>query len=141
MIQPFAADTVILEEASADEDIQLRHKLTAMDDTHPITVSALIHRSLHSSPPQVVSAKDQVLTFSDGRQIWDTTCGAAVSCLGYGNKRVQDAIIDQTNKFSYINSMFFGSKAAEDLAAELIKGTGGKMSKAYFLSSGTYLAS
>lgn len=138
MIQPISAtDALVEEDVSVQENNNLmQQKLNGMDDKHPIAISALIHRSLHNTPPQVVSAKGQILTFSDGRQIWDTTCGAAVACLGYGNQRVQQAIIDQTTKFSYVNSMFFGTDVAEQLAAELIRGTSGKMSKAYFLSSG-----
>ncbi|KIV95196.1 hypothetical protein PV10_02876 [Exophiala mesophila] len=138
MIQPISSvDGVVEEDVVAEGNTSVQQKLNGVDDTHPIAVSALIHRSLHSPPPQVVSAKGQILTFSDGRQIWDTTCGAAVACLGYGNQRVQQAIIDQTAKFSYVNSMFFGTDVAEQLANEVIRGTGGKMSKAYFLSSGS----
>ena len=139
MIQPISSVDGVVEEdvvAEGNTSTSVQQKLNGVDDTHPIAVSALIHRSLHSPPPQVVSAKGQILTFSDGRQIWDTTCGAAVACLGYGNQRVQQAIIDQTAKFSYVNSMFFGTDVAEQLANEVIRGTGGKMSKAYFLSSG-----
>lgn len=69
--------------------------------------------------------------------MFDTTCGAAVSCIGYGNRRVRDAMMAQLDKFAYTNSMFFGTPIGEELAAELIRGTQGKMSKALIMSSGS----
>lgn len=99
-------------------------------------VSAVLHRSLKSAPPEVVSANGHYITFSDGHSILDTTCGAGVACIGYNNKRVRDAMIEQIDKFSYCNSMFFGHPIGEKLATELIHGTGGVMSKAYIMSSG-----
>lgn len=98
--------------------------------------SAVLHRTLKSAPPQVVSANDKTVTFADGRTILDTTCGAGVACIGYNNKRVREAMINQIDKFAYCNSMFFGHVIGEQLANELIHGTDGVMSKAYIMSSG-----
>lgn len=103
--------------------------------------SAVVHRSLNHNLPQMVSASGKILTLSGGHTILDTSCGAGVTCLGYNNKRVRDAMIAQIDKFSYCNSMFFGHSAEEELAAELIQGTGGAMSKAYFMCSGEKSAS
>lgn len=66
----------------------------------------------------------------------DTTCGAAVACIGYNDSRVKDAMVKQIDKFSYCNSMFFGHPIGEELADELVRGTRGVMSKAYIMSSG-----
>ncbi|WQF89240.1 Putative aminotransferase class-III, pyridoxal phosphate-dependent transferase, major [Colletotrichum destructivum] len=100
-------------------------------------VSAVLHRSLKKAPPQVVSANGKYLTFADGRTILDTTCGAAVACIGSNNERVKRAMVEQIDKFSYCNSMFFGHEVGEQLATMLIQGTGGAMSKAYFMCSGS----
>ncbi|WYZ35349.1 hypothetical protein EsH8_I_001625 [Colletotrichum jinshuiense] len=100
-------------------------------------ISAVLHRSLKNSPPKVVSANGKHLTFSDGRTILDTTCGAGVACLGSNNERVKRAMVEQIDKFSYCNSMFFGHEVGEQLATELVQGTGGAMSKAYFMCSGS----
>ncbi|KXH67378.1 aminotransferase class-III [Colletotrichum salicis] len=99
--------------------------------------SAVLHRSLKSAPPHVVSAKGKHLTFSDGRTILDSTCGAAVACIGSNNERVKKAMVEQIDKFAYCNSMFFGHEIGEKLADELIDGTGGAMSKAYIMCSGS----
>jgi adenosylmethionine-8-amino-7-oxononanoate aminotransferase len=98
--------------------------------------SALLYRNIHSIPRQVVSAKGNYLTMSNGQSILDATCGAAVSCLGHGNERVTEAIVRQLNEVAYCLSIEFGTKAAEDLAAELRDGTGGLMKKAYIVNSG-----
>ncbi|GKT56605.1 aminotransferase [Colletotrichum tofieldiae] len=46
-------------------------------------------------------------------------------------------MVEQIDKFAYCNSMFFGHEIGEQLAAELIRGTDGAMSKAYFMCSGS----
>jgi adenosylmethionine-8-amino-7-oxononanoate aminotransferase len=99
--------------------------------------SAVLHRSLKVPPLQVVDASEKSVTFSTGATMLDTTCGAAVSCIGYGNRRVKDAMMAQLDKFAYANSMFFGTPIGEELAAELIRGTDGKMARALIMSSGS----
>ncbi|EGX95642.1 aminotransferase [Cordyceps militaris CM01] len=89
------------------------------------------------TPLQVVAAHGTAMRFSNGHEVEDTTGGASVACLGHGNKRVRQAMIDQMDKFSYCNSMFFGHQVGEDLATELINGTGNAMAKAYIVSSGS----
>ncbi|OAR02531.1 hypothetical protein LLEC1_07065, partial [Akanthomyces lecanii] len=103
----------------------------------PFAKSAVLHRSIKTNPMQVVAAKGTRIQFSNGHEIEDTTCGAAVACLGHGNERVRQAMIDQMDKFYYSNSMFFGHQVGEDLATELVNGTGGAMAKAYIMSSGS----
>lgn len=45
-------------------------------------------------------------------------------------------MVEQIDKFAYCNSMFFGTPIGEQLAANLIEGTMGEMSKAYIMCSG-----
>lgn len=99
--------------------------------------SVLLHPDLKTAPLNVVAAKGTTVTFSNGKKMEDTTCGAAVACIGYDNERVKTAMIKQMHNFSYSNSMFYGHQIGEELAAELIRGTDGKMSKVYLMSSGT----
>lgn len=51
------------------------------------TKSAVLHRSLHAEPLQVVSAQGNYLHLTNGQKIFDATGGAAVSCLGHGDVR------------------------------------------------------
>ncbi|KAF6822730.1 class III aminotransferase [Colletotrichum plurivorum] len=111
--------------------------LPTINMTNPAATSAVLHRTLKCVPPQVVSANGKYLTFSNGKTILDTTCGAGVACIGYNNERVKKAMAEQLDKFAYCNSMFFSHPIGEELAAELINGTEGAMSKAYIMCSGS----
>ncbi|KAF5676895.1 aminotransferase class-iii [Fusarium heterosporum] len=99
-------------------------------------LSAVLHPSLKPAPLNVAAANGTTVVFSNGKTMEDTTCGAAVSCIGYHNERVKSAMLQQIDNFSYSNSMFYGHQIGEDLAAELISGTNGEMAKVYLMCSG-----
>jgi len=99
--------------------------------------SHVLHRSLHHLPLAVTAARGLWLTLSSGQRILDATGGAAVSCIGHGNARVQAALAAQLAAVEYVHSLFFGTAAGEALAAELCAGTGGAMAKAYVVCSGS----
>lgn len=99
--------------------------------------SSVLHRSIHKQPKKVVHASGNYVTFEDGQELLDATGGAAVACIGHSDPRVRDAMIAQMNRVSYCNSMFFSSASGEDIAEILVDSTGGKMSKALILSSGS----
>ena len=84
----------------------------------------------------MVSASGIYLTLDNGLVILDASCGAAVSCLGHGHPRIKAAVAKQQEQVSYCHSFFFGTAAAEELAKELIAGTGGKMSRVFVVGSG-----
>ena len=116
--------------------------MTSKPDTGLLTppedeYSAVLHRSLHANPVQVVSADGVWLHLSNGRKILDATAGAAVACLGHGNDTVKQAIVDQLDSVSYCHSLFYGTPAGEGLAKSLIDSTDGKMAKAFIVSSGS----
>jgi hypothetical protein len=116
-----------------DKDLSPRHPQSSTPSE-----SAVLHRTLHAAPPQMVSADNNHISFSSGQSILDSTCGAGVACIGYTNKRVRQAMINQIDNFSYCNSMFFGHPVGEQLASELVQGTGGAMAKAFVVCSGTH---
>src|SRR5690606_37626884 len=74
---------------------------------HASEPSGVLHPNLKPLPLHVVAAEGTMLKFSDGKTIEDTTCGAAVACIGYHNERVKAAIVKQLDKFAYSNSMFY----------------------------------
>lgn len=45
----------------------------------------------------------------------------------------------QLDTVAYCHSLFYGTEAAEELAKELVEGTGGVMGKVFVVSSGRYL--
>ncbi|CAK4030121.1 related to adenosylmethionine-8-amino-7-oxononanoate aminotransferase [Lecanosticta acicola] len=107
------------------------------DDAAKSSKSAVMHRSLLEDPLRVVAAQGNYLHLNNGQKIFDATGGAAVACLGHGDIRVQDAIIEQMNEVSYCHSLFYGTRAAEELASLLVDSTNGEMSRAFFVSSGS----
>ncbi|KAH6681956.1 pyridoxal phosphate-dependent transferase [Halenospora varia] len=97
-----------------------------------------LNRNIKEAFPVVIGGKGNHLQLADGRTIFDASSGAAVSCLGHGNTRINDAISAQLSTGTpYLCSSFWSSKMAEDLCEELINGTEGKMSRAYLTGSGS----
>ncbi|KAH9821960.1 class III aminotransferase like protein [Teratosphaeria destructans] len=99
--------------------------------------SAVFNRSLNHDPLLVVSSKGNSLELSNGQRIFDATGGAAVSCIGHGNERVRQALMSQMGEVGYCHSLFYGTRAAEDLARLLIDTTCGEMARAFIISSGS----
>ncbi|KAJ5164561.1 Pyridoxal phosphate-dependent transferase major region subdomain 2 [Penicillium coprophilum] len=99
--------------------------------------SGVLYHQLRNEPLNIVGGRGSYLITDGGLEILDATCGAAVSCLGHSDERVHEAILDQLKKIPYCYSMFFTNSAAESLAKLLVDSTGGKMSRAYIVSSGT----
>ncbi|PYH94841.1 PLP-dependent transferase [Aspergillus ellipticus CBS 707.79] len=108
-----------------------------MTKSEPTTRSAVLHRSTQFVPKKAIGGKGSYLFLEDGTKFLDSTGGAAVSCLGHGHEEVNQALIDQINTISYCHTAFFGTEASEELASFLTESTGGKLSKAYIVSSGS----
>ncbi|KAJ4307589.1 hypothetical protein N0V84_012625 [Fusarium piperis] len=100
--------------------------------------NSLLYKNFHKHPAALVeSASGIYLHTSDGRKILDATSGAAVACLGYDNKEVQKAVVDQLLSVPYCHPGFYKTKSAEDLADFLVDSTKGQMSKAVLCGSGS----
>ncbi|KAH7237352.1 hypothetical protein FSOLCH5_004841 [Fusarium solani] len=100
--------------------------------------NSLLYKNFHKHPAALVeSASGIYLHTSDGRKILDATSGAAVACLGYDNKEVQKAVVDQLVSVPYCHPGFYKTKSAEDLADFLVDSTHGQMSKAVLCGSGS----
>ncbi|CAA9960987.1 Omega-amino acid-pyruvate aminotransferase [Pyrenophora teres f. maculata] len=103
--------------------------------------SALIKRSIRSSPLLVKGAEGNWLLVSDGEKTWkifDGSGGAAVSNIGHKDARVYAAIIEQqATGISYAPSMSFDTEAALDFADFLLESTNDLMAQVAFYSSGS----
>lgn len=75
----------------------------------------VFHRSLHSALPQAVRAEGNYIYTKDGRKFLDGSCGAAVSSIGHGNKRVIDGIINQLNTLDYVFSGTFSNNVSSSI--------------------------
>lgn len=100
-------------------------------------MSRIIQRTLHDIPETAISGEGIWLHLSDGRSVIDGSGGAAVACIGHGNRRVADAIAAQSAKMAYAHTGFFTSEPAEALADLLLSDEPGGLTHAFFVSSGS----
>lgn len=84
-----------------------------------------------------VSGAGLTLTLSDGRKLIDASGGAAVACLGHGNRRVADAVGAQALQLDYVHTGSFTTRPAEELADLLVGHEPGGLTHAFFVSSGS----
>ena len=74
---------------------------------------------------------------ADGKQYFDGSSGAAVSCLGHGDADVAAAMKGQIDKLSFAHTGFFTSEPAEALADLLIANAPLGIDRVYFVSGGS----
>ncbi len=73
----------------------------------------------------------------NGKKYLDGSCGAAVSCLGHSDQRINDSIIKQTKKLAFAHTSFFTNEPAEELAKVLSSISPKGLDRVYFVSSGS----
>ncbi len=100
-------------------------------------MSHVFPRNSISLPPIGQSGKGVYLIDHNGKQYLDGSGGAAVSCLGHGDREVIDAIKDQLDKMAFAHTGFLSSEAAEALAELLISNAPDGLEKVYFVSGGS----
>ena len=101
--------------------------------------NSLLYKNFHEHPAALIKEASGIyLRTSDGRNILDATSGAAVACLGYDNKEVQRAVVEQLMDVPYCHPGFYKTQAAVHLADFLVESTGGRTSKAILCGSGIF---
>jgi adenosylmethionine-8-amino-7-oxononanoate aminotransferase len=98
--------------------------------------SRVLHRS-GSIPPTAVGGEGIYLHLAGGKKIIDGSGGAAVACLGHGNRRIADAVGRQAASMAYAHTGTFSSESAEELAHIVLDDEPGGLTHAYFCSSGS----
>jgi len=101
-----------------------------------MTQSRVLHRA-GGAPPVATGGDGIYLHPADGARIIDASGGAAVSCLGHGNRRIAEAIGRQAATMAYAHTGTFSSQPAEDLAHIVLDNEPGGLTHAYFCSSGS----
>ena len=99
-------------------------------------MTRVLHRS-GAIPPIAVSGDGIYLQTQDGSRVIDASGGAAVACLGHGNRRIAEAIGRQAATMAYSHTGTFSNQPAEDLADIILDGEPGGLSRAWFCSSGS----
>jgi adenosylmethionine-8-amino-7-oxononanoate aminotransferase len=102
-----------------------------------VAKSRLFNRSTRSAPHRMVGGSGNTISLSNGWRILDASGGAAVSCIGRVDERVERAVVKQMRLgLSYVSSMAFDTDVAEKLASYLTTSTNDEMTKVVFYSSG-----
>jgi adenosylmethionine-8-amino-7-oxononanoate aminotransferase len=99
-------------------------------------MTRVLHRS-GAIPPIAVRGEGIYLHTEGGQAIIDASGGAAVACLGHGNRRVAEAIGHQAATMAYAHTGTFSNQPAEDLADIILRDEPGGLTRAWFCSSGS----
>lgn len=93
----------------------------------------------HNLAPPVKAIRGEGCYLYDdaGKEYFDGSGGAAVSCLGHGDPEIVQAIKDQAESLAYAHTGFFTSDPAEALADLLIQHAPGNLDRVYFVSGGS----
>ena len=98
-------------------------------------MSRIIQRSLNAMPDTVIGGDGIRLHLASGQTVIDGSGGAAVACIGHGNKRVAAAMAEQAGRVAYAHTGFFTCEPAEALADILLEEEPGGLTHAFFVSS------
>jgi adenosylmethionine-8-amino-7-oxononanoate aminotransferase len=94
-------------------------------------------RNSKSLPPIGVKGDGVYLVDEHGKRYLDGSGGAAVSCLGHGDRDVLDAIKSQLDQMAFAHNSFLTSQPAEALADLLIEHAPEGLERVYFVSGGS----
>ncbi|MBM3583144.1 MAG: aspartate aminotransferase family protein [Alphaproteobacteria bacterium] len=100
-------------------------------------MSAILHRALRNPPPRAARGHGIRIVDDAGREYIDACGGAAVTCLGYGDAEVLEAMRAQAERLAYVHTSFFTTDAEEELGAELAAHAPEGLSHAMILSGGS----
>ncbi|MEM6906365.1 MAG: aspartate aminotransferase family protein, partial [Pseudomonadota bacterium] len=99
--------------------------------------SHVFPRHTKSRPPVAVGGEGCFLIDAAGKRYLDASGGAAVSCLGHGDREVIEAVKAQMDKLAFAHTGFFSSEPAEELADLLIAAAPQGIERVYFVSGGS----
>jgi len=97
----------------------------------------VFHRHTRLDLPVAVGGEGIYVFDSSGKRYLDASGGAAVSCLGHGNRRVTAAVKRQLDQLAYAHTSFFTTEVAETLANTLIASAPPGIERVYFNSGGS----
>lgn len=100
-------------------------------------MSHVFPRHTKSVMPTVARGEGVYLFDTTGKQYFDGSGGAAVSCLGHGDPDVTNAIKDQLDRVAFAHTSFFTSDPAEQLADKLIEHAPDGIERVYLVSGGS----
>src|SRR5215472_9622566 len=97
----------------------------------------ILHRQTGHDYPVAVGGQGILVQDANGKEYIDASGGAAVSCLGHSHPDVVAAMVAQLSKLEYAHSSFFTTRAAEDLADDLVAHAPDGIDHVLFVSGGS----
>src|SRR5215472_469268 len=97
----------------------------------------ILHRQIGHDYPVAISGQGILVQDANGKVYIDASGGAAVSCLGHSHPDVVAAMVSQLSKLEYAHSSFFTTRAAEDLADDLVAHAPDGIDHVLFVSGGS----
>jgi adenosylmethionine-8-amino-7-oxononanoate aminotransferase len=94
-------------------------------------------RHTKNLPPAAVGGEGCYIIDADGKRYLDGSGGAAVSCLGHGDREIIAAIKAQLDQMAFAHTGFFTSPPAERLADLLVANAPEGIKRVYFVSGGS----
>jgi adenosylmethionine-8-amino-7-oxononanoate aminotransferase len=106
-------------------------KATDASGTH------VLHRSIAHRYPAAVSGTGVFIRDETGKDYIDASAGAAVSCLGHSHPDVLAAMRAQMDALEYAHTSFFTTRAAEELADDLVAHAPAGLDHVFYVSGGS----
>lgn len=100
-------------------------------------MSHVFPRHTKNAPPVAVDGEGCWLIDATGKRYLDGSGGAAVSCLGHGDREIIEAVKAQLDKIAFAHTGFLTSEPAEALANALIAKAPDGIDRVYFVSGGS----
>ena len=97
----------------------------------------VLHRSIAQRYPVAVSGTGVFIRDETGKDYIDASACAAVSCLGHSHPDVLAAMREQLNTLEYAHTSFFTTRAAEDLADDLVAHAPEGLDHVFYVSGGS----
>lgn len=102
--------------------------------------SAVLQRHLGLPFRRLKRADGNYYVLENDQKIFDASGGAAVGCIGWGNRRVAEVIYRQSLACPYTPTIFYTTTPQEQLCRWLVDSTNGAMSRAYIINSGQLIS-
>ncbi len=100
-------------------------------------LTSVLHRDLHASYPEAVSAQGSFIRTAQGREVLDAAAGAAVTNLGHGRPEIVEAMVDQLRRVHFAHTSTWTTAPQEELAHRLASLAPPGLSRAFFPSGGS----
>ena len=97
----------------------------------------VLHRSIAHPYPVAVSGKGIFIRDELGKDYIDASAGAAVSCVGHSHPDVLAAMREQLDSLEYAHTSFFTTRAAEELADDLVEHAPEGLDHVFYVSGGS----